>query len=285
MLAISRVLPGGKMAGSPSPMAWGVSLLVHACVGVACCFLAAGSGSVPEPAGQATPCELPVTLASYCEPERERPIRVEDPEPRPSEPLVLEESPPVEPDTVSLPAPSEEPPVEVAPPAVPEAPAAWRMAASPPPVAPLAIEARAAEEPPPAATLPHCSQEPAVSDALPAGPPAEELPLVEPPEPSTSRAESARGPSAPATPRAGNVPPAYPRLARRQGHEGLVVVSARVSASGGCVAVAILRSSGHGELDEAAAEAVRAWQFRPALLDGAPVEAELEIPIRFRLTD
>jgi protein TonB len=65
----------------------------------------------------------------------------------------------------------------------------------------------------------------------------------------------------------------------------VVVLNARVSATGACLSIAVLRSSGHPELDEAAVEAVRNWRFSPALREGAPVEVELEIPIRFRLTD
>ena len=270
-----------------------MSLLVHACVGVACCFLAAGPGPVPEPAGQATLCELPVTLASLSVPERERPIRVEEPEPRPSEPLVLDDIPPVEPDAVSLPAPPQEALLEVPPPEAPEAPAAWVMEAAPPSVVVFAVEAPrgaapaapAAVEPSPSAVFPPCSEEPAAAAGASPAPQVADRPAAEAPQAPADGGESAPGPSAPPTACAGNAPPAYPRLARRQGHEGVVVLRARISPSGACMSVAILRSSGHTELDEAAVEAVRAWQFRPALVGGKPVEAELQIPIRFRLTD
>jgi protein TonB len=49
--------------------------------------------------------------------------------------------------------------------------------------------------------------------------------------------------------------------------------------------VLVKQSSGHAVLDEAALAAVRAWRFEPATLNGAPVEAEAEVPIRFKLTD
>ncbi|MFW6162471.1 MAG: energy transducer TonB, partial [Planctomycetota bacterium] len=49
--------------------------------------------------------------------------------------------------------------------------------------------------------------------------------------------------------------------------------------------VRVARSSGHAVLDEAAVAAVRRWRFTPARAGGAAVTAEVEIPIRFRLSD
>jgi protein TonB len=84
---------------------------------------------------------------------------------------------------------------------------------------------------------------------------------------------------------AANRPPRYPRVARRLGYEGQVVLRARISAQGQCVSVAVVSSSGYPVLDRAAADAVRQWSFRPATLDGRPQASRLMIPIRFRLTD
>ncbi|NQT21803.1 MAG: energy transducer TonB [Planctomycetes bacterium] len=82
-----------------------------------------------------------------------------------------------------------------------------------------------------------------------------------------------------------NPPPSYPRLARRMGYEGLVIVTVRVSTQGQCIAVRVKTSSGHDILDKAAVVAVRAWMFRPGSVNGIAVEAELDIPIRFHLTE
>ena len=82
-----------------------------------------------------------------------------------------------------------------------------------------------------------------------------------------------------------NPPPPYPAQARRRGLEGRVLVHAVVAASGECTRAELRRSSGHAILDEAALRAVRAWRFVPAMRDGRPVTAGVEIPIVFRLED
>jgi protein TonB len=77
----------------------------------------------------------------------------------------------------------------------------------------------------------------------------------------------------------------YPAEARRRGWQGEVVLRVEVSAEGRADAVAILRSSGHAVLDEAALAAVRLWRFRPATRGGVPVAAPADVPVRFRLRD
>jgi protein TonB len=62
-------------------------------------------------------------------------------------------------------------------------------------------------------------------------------------------------------------------------------VHATVAASGECTRADLRRSSGHAILDEAALRAVRGWRFVPALRDGRPVAAGVDIPIVFRLED
>lgn len=83
----------------------------------------------------------------------------------------------------------------------------------------------------------------------------------------------------------GNRPPRYPRRARRDGLEGRVVLSARVSATGRIAGLEVVRSSGHEILDRAAFRAVKRWTVRPARQGSKPVPSEIRIPILFRLTD
>ncbi len=83
----------------------------------------------------------------------------------------------------------------------------------------------------------------------------------------------------------GNQPPRYPRRARRDGLEGRVVLSARVSAAGRIAGLEVVRSSGHEILDRAAFRAVNRWTVRPAHRGSKPVPSEVRIPILFRLTD
>jgi protein TonB len=81
-----------------------------------------------------------------------------------------------------------------------------------------------------------------------------------------------------------NPAPAYPRLARKNGWEGRVVLRVRVSPAGRPVTVVVATSSGHACLDDAAVDAVKRWQFEPARQGGAAVEGDVEIPLRFELT-
>lgn len=80
-----------------------------------------------------------------------------------------------------------------------------------------------------------------------------------------------------------NPEPHYPATARRRGQEGMVLLAVRVSAAGVVEAVAVRTGSGVPDLDRAAVEAVERWAFDPALEDGEPVAAEVEVPIRFEL--
>ena len=57
-----------------------------------------------------------------------------------------------------------------------------------------------------------------------------------------------------------------------------------VDENGRPVKIAVRRSSGHDVLDAAALRAVRNWRFEPARLDGKPVDAKLEVPVRFALS-
>jgi protein TonB len=152
------------------------------------------------------------------------------------------------------------------------------MPEEPPPCEPPLAEVETAASPPcvdrPAEEIdprdvpsPPPEDEP-VSDDRPSSPSGDERALVLSPVPCGD-----------------NLPPVYPRLARRRGQEGLVLLSVRVSLDGACLAVEVKMSSGHDALDRAARAAVERWRFEPARLDGAPVEAELEVPIRFQLTD
>lgn len=77
--------------------------------------------------------------------------------------------------------------------------------------------------------------------------------------------------------------PRYPIAALRGHHEGVVVVRVEVGADGRAEAATLAQSSGWPELDQAALEAVRQWQFRAARRDGQAVEGALDVPVRFRI--
>jgi protein TonB len=161
------------------------------------------------------------------------------------------------------PQPQPQPPAHEAPPALP----------APPPA------------PPPTASLRHAPRHP-----------------PEPARPQAAATSAPSAPSAPAPPPAegggGGQPSSawlaaldawidshlgYPPQARRRGEEGLVLVRLVVAHDGHLLAFALLKSSGHPALDEAARALFRGARLPAAPSAADPPEAVLEKPIRFRL--
>lgn len=84
---------------------------------------------------------------------------------------------------------------------------------------------------------------------------------------------------------AGAAQPPYPPAARRMGEEGTVVVHVRIGRDGRVLASTLAQSSGSPRLDAAAlSHALARWRFTPALKDGAAVEEERDISVRFELS-
>lgn len=77
-------------------------------------------------------------------------------------------------------------------------------------------------------------------------------------------------------------PPKYPESARAEKVMGMVVVETVISEEGSVEAIKILESP-DDRLSEAATEAVRQWQFEPALCDGRPVAVYYNLTVNFRL--
>lgn len=75
----------------------------------------------------------------------------------------------------------------------------------------------------------------------------------------------------------------YPAEAREQGLEGTVKVKVQVLADGGVGAASIVKSSGHGILDESVLANVHDCNFEPAEKDGVPIASKVIIPVRFKL--
>ena len=80
-----------------------------------------------------------------------------------------------------------------------------------------------------------------------------------------------------------NPPPLYPRLARRMGKQGVVLLEVFVSVSGMVEEVKVATGSGYEILDEAALDAVRGWRFAPGLRNGQPAAMRVRVPVRFEL--
>ncbi|MGH9712573.1 MAG: TonB family protein [Candidatus Acidiferrales bacterium] len=77
------------------------------------------------------------------------------------------------------------------------------------------------------------------------------------------------------------VEPFYPPDAERQGIEGTVLVHASVGRDGKVRSAEIL--SGPPQLGEAAVNSVREWRYKPTLLNGQPIESDVDVKMTFRL--
>jgi protein TonB len=75
----------------------------------------------------------------------------------------------------------------------------------------------------------------------------------------------------------------YPRLARRLGEQGTVLLDVHVGADGLPRQIVLKASSGSPRLDQAARETVQRWKFVPARQGGRAVDSWLTVPIRFVL--
>lgn len=80
-----------------------------------------------------------------------------------------------------------------------------------------------------------------------------------------------------------NPAPAYPRLSRRLGEEGTVLLRVHVDASGRPAQIELKQSSGHTRLDAAALDTVRQWRFTPARLGESAVAGWVVVPLSFSL--
>ena len=78
------------------------------------------------------------------------------------------------------------------------------------------------------------------------------------------------------------VQPVYPRLAQTARVQGVVVLEALIRRDGSVADIRPVKTLSMG-LTEAAIEAVRQWRYRPAELNGVPVEYYLEVIVRFTL--
>jgi protein TonB len=79
------------------------------------------------------------------------------------------------------------------------------------------------------------------------------------------------------------IQPEYPPQAFRNHEEGTVLVRVDVDANGMATNPEVVNRSGSRELDRAAMDAVRKWQFKPALKDGKAIASSVDVPVEFKL--
>jgi len=80
-----------------------------------------------------------------------------------------------------------------------------------------------------------------------------------------------------------NRSPVYPRMARRRGYEGDVLLAINVGSDGNVDDVSVEKSSGFPALDDAARDAALRWRFRPGTIDGAPAACVFRTVVKFAL--
>ncbi|MBN8730314.1 MAG: TonB family protein [Acidobacteria bacterium] len=80
------------------------------------------------------------------------------------------------------------------------------------------------------------------------------------------------------------VHPSYSPDARLAELEGVVLLGARIGTDGLARDIRVNRPLGFG-LDERAVEALHQWRFKPAMRDGSPVEAYVQVPIPFLIAE
>ncbi len=253
----------------------------------------AAPGDAQEPKGQPeleAPALSEAAPAPIPEPMRvaeAAPEPIEAPEPTPElmpeaasapspEPMTMAEAPPepiqeAEPLAQAAAAPISEPPRPAEPPPSPQPPArADASPARPQPVAPLR----------PQRPMQAMGRGLPREASGPAGPAAAAIPVAAAaphpgPPPLITQARYRHPPT----------PPAYPPRAVAFRMAGTAVIRALVGPDGLTREVRLHRSSGFGELDQAALAAVRGWAFAAATEGGRPIEAWVEVPVRFRLDD
>jgi len=79
-----------------------------------------------------------------------------------------------------------------------------------------------------------------------------------------------------------NVPASYTPEARNARVTGTIQLEAVVLADGSVTKVEVLKGLGYG-LDEAAAQALSEWKFKPGTKDGKPVNVKIKIIMNFSL--
>lgn len=80
------------------------------------------------------------------------------------------------------------------------------------------------------------------------------------------------------------VNPEYPRELLSAGVQGSVFVRATISEQGKVENAVVIKSTDK-RFDEAALEAVKQWEFKPATLDGKPIRTEVTIPMKFAIKE
>ncbi|KLV07295.1 hypothetical protein ABT56_05910 [Photobacterium aquae] len=78
-------------------------------------------------------------------------------------------------------------------------------------------------------------------------------------------------------------PVSYPKMAKRRGIEGMVMVEVWIDETGKQIKQTLVQSSGANILDDAAIKAIKRWRFSSHIVDGQAIAHRVQIPVRFEL--
>ena len=77
--------------------------------------------------------------------------------------------------------------------------------------------------------------------------------------------------------------PEYPRIARKRGYQGTVVLEVLVDQNGRVGDLRLFTSSGHSILDKKAMASVKGWLFEPGTKGDKKLDMWVRVPVRFEL--
>jgi len=124
---------------------------------------------------------------------------------------------------------------------------------------------------------------PAVPAAAPVPPPAPPAPPAPPPAPPAPPPPAkVELPSSKAD-YLHNPPPDYPRMSKRLGEQGKVVVKVLIGEDGRAQKVELLTTSGFERLDKSAMDAAMRWRYVPGKRGGVAEAMWYQVPIQFTL--
>jgi protein TonB len=80
-----------------------------------------------------------------------------------------------------------------------------------------------------------------------------------------------------------NPPPDYPRMSKRLGEQGKVVLKVLIGTDGAPQKVELVTSSGFERLDKSALDAAMRWRYVPGKRGGVAEAMWYQVPIQFTL--
>lgn len=121
-------------------------------------------------------------------------------------------------------------------------------------------------------------KEPADLPIFNPGPSGDAVKPADPPKPAPVRVAAQMS-------RSSELQPPYPISEQRSGNEGRVAIRVKIGINGRVIAAEKLSATSDAFYRATERHALRAWRFKPATVDGRPVESSKVINVTFRLDE